>query len=63
MCYKIENENSVPEDHSSLQSLAALLNITSEAEIGPEGPKFKLNKKAVNLDLAKQMIDKLENLK
>lgn len=42
-----ENENSVPEDHSSLQSLAALLNITSEAEIGPEGPKFKLNKKAV----------------
>ncbi len=31
----------------SLQALAALLNITTEAEIGPDGPKFRLNRKGV----------------
>lgn len=34
------------EDTSSLQALGALLNVTTEAEIGPDGPKFRLNKRA-----------------
>ncbi len=40
-----ENGSSKNEDTSSLQALAALLNLTTEAEIGPDGPKFKLNRK------------------
>lgn len=33
------------DETGSLQALAALLNVTSEAEIGPDGPKFKLNRR------------------
>jgi hypothetical protein len=40
-----EQENTTTDDTGSLQALAALLNITSEAEIGPDGPKFKLNRR------------------
>jgi hypothetical protein len=40
-----ENGSSKNEDTSSLQALAALLNVTTEAEIGPDGPKFKLNRR------------------
>lgn len=38
--------NSDSDEASSLQALAALLNVTTEAEIGPDGPKFRLNKRA-----------------
>lgn len=34
------------DDTNSLQALGALLNVTSEAEIGPEGPRFRLNRRA-----------------
>ena len=40
-----ENQDSPSEDTNSLQALAALLNVTTEAEIGPDGPKFKLNRR------------------
>ncbi len=40
-----ESGDAKNEDASSLQALGALLNVTSEAEIGPDGPKFKLNRK------------------
>jgi hypothetical protein len=41
-----ERQDQVQEDATSLQALAALLNVTTEAEIGPDGPTFKLNRRA-----------------
>ena len=40
-----EQEDQKSDDTGSLQALGALLNITSEAEIGTDGTKFKLNRR------------------
>ena len=40
----VEN-GQVKGEPSSLDALAALLNVTTEAEIGPDGPKFRMNRK------------------
>ena len=34
------------DETNSLQALGALLNVTSETEIGPDGTKFRLNRRA-----------------
>lgn len=39
-------EENLQKDATSIDALAALLNVTTEAEIGPEGPKFRLNRRA-----------------
>jgi len=41
-----ERQDNIHDEATSLQALAALLNVTTEAEIGPDGPTFKLNKRA-----------------
>ncbi|WP_204353948.1 hypothetical protein, partial [Yoonia maritima] len=41
-----ERPNTAAHDTNSLDALAALLNVTTEAEIGPNGPTFKLNRRA-----------------
>ena len=42
-----ERQDQKQDEATSLQALAALLNVTTEAEIGPGGPTFKLNRRAV----------------
>ncbi|PRY79560.1 hypothetical protein CLV80_102205 [Yoonia maritima] len=41
-----ERQDQGQDETTSLHALAALLNVTTEAEIGPDGPTFKLNRRA-----------------